>query len=521
MNQLKNLFLVVFAFITVTTIAAEKPAEKVNKMVINADLGKETISKFIYGHFAEHLGNCIYGGIYVGENSKIPNTRGIRNDVIAAMKEIGAPVVRWPGGCFADTYHWKDGIGPQSQRPSIINTNWGGVTEDNSFGTHEFLDFCELIGAEPYICVNVGSGTVQEASEWVEYVNSSAKSPMTELRKKNGREKPWNVKYWAVGNESWGCGGNMTPDYYADLFKRYSTFMNTGELYKVASGGTDPDYEWTETLLKKTQKFPSLIQGYSYHYYTFCHGWDNKTAATTFTENDWFHTMKNTIAMETSLKKHIALMDEYDPQNRIGLIADEWGNWFTVEPGTNPGFLFQQNTVRDAVTAALYLNIFNNNARRVKMANIAQSVNVLQAMLLTKDEKLVKTPSFYVFKMYKVHQDATLLPIDLKCDDYTYNGMSLPSISASASKDKDGKIHISLTNIDMNKERTIEIDLRGIENLTNSSGEIITGQRENDYNDFGTPEKVNIQKFSSYTWKNNVLKVTLPSKSVVTIELKK
>ena len=521
MNFFKYLLLVLFALYTVSLNAADNLEEKTNRIVINVDLGKETISKFIYGHFAEHLGHCIYGGIYVGESSSIPNTRGIRNDVVEALKEIAPSVVRWPGGCFADTYHWKDGIGPHDKRPSIINTHWGGVTEDNSFGTHEFLDFCELIGAEPYICVNVGSGTVQEAAEWVEYVNSDAKSPMTDLRKKNGREKPWQVKYWAVGNESWGCGGNMTPDYYADLYKRFSTYMRPGRPYRVASGGTDPDFEWTETILRKTQKFRNLIQGYSFHYYTFCHGWDDKSSATQFDENDWFYTMKNTLVMEERLERHIALMDEYDPENRIGLIADEWGNWFTVEPGTNPDFLYQQNTVRDAVTAALYLNIFNNHAKRVKMANIAQFVNVLQAMILTKEDQIVKTPTFYVFKMYKVHHDATLLPINMTCDDYIYNGMVLPSISTTASIDKDGAIHVSLCNIDMHNNRSIVIDLRGSEKLSYSSAEIITAPNENDYNDFGQPEKVNIKKFSSFSVKNNLLNVELPAKSVVTIMLKK
>jgi alpha-L-arabinofuranosidase len=521
MNLCKKLLLVLFAFNTILLYAADGPKEKSNRIIVNVDLGKDIISKYIYGHFAEHLGNCIYGGIYVGENSTIPNTRGIRNDVVEALKEIGPSVVRWPGGCFADTYHWKDGIGPQNKRPSIINTNWGGVTEDNSFGTHEFLDFCEMIGAESYICVNVGSGTVQEASEWVEYANSNAKSPMTELRKQNGREKPWNVKFWAVGNESWGCGGNMEPAYYTDVFKRFATYMNGRDLIKVASGGTDPDFDWTETVLKKTQKFGNLIQGYSFHYYTFCHGWNDKSYATQFNENDWFYTMKNTLLMEERLEKHIALMDEYDPQNRIGIMADEWGNWFNVEPGTNPGFLYQQNTLRDAVTTGLYLDIFNNRARRVKMANIAQFVNVLQAMILTKDDQLVKTPTFYVFKMYKVHRDATLLPIDLTCEDYSYDGMTLPSISASASKDKEGRIHVSMTNIDMHKDRSIEIDLRGSDILSSAVGEIITSPNENDYNDFGQTEKVNIQKFSSFTFQNNILKVNLPAKSVVTIELKK
>ena len=494
-------------------------AEGQNKIVINADLGTQKINKEIYGQFAEHLGHCIYGGIWVGENSKIPNTRGIRNDVVNALKEIDVPVVRWPGGCFADTYHWKDGIGPRDQRPSIVNTNWGGVTEDNSFGTHEFLDFCNMIGAEPYICVNVGSGTVQEAAQWVEYVNSSNKSPMTELRKKNGREKPWHVKYWAVGNESWGCGGSMTPEYYSDVFKRFSTFMRSGNIYKVASGGTDADFNWTETVLKQTQAHRNLIQGYSFHYYTVAHGWNDKGSATNFNEDDWFGTMKNTLVMEDRLERHIALMDEYDPDNRIGLIADEWGNWFNVEPGTNPGFLLQQNTLRDAVTAALYLNIFNNHARRVKMANIAQLVNVLQSMLLTNDEQIVKTPTFYVFKMYKVHHEATLLPINVKCQDYKYDGNTLPSISASASEDSTGKIHISLANIDPDNNRNVEIDLRGSKPLGTGNGEIITSQHMNDYNDFGKQEKVDIKNFSDFHLQNNILILNLPSKSVVTVEL--
>ena len=489
------------------------------KLFVNVDLGTEKINKEIYGQFAEHLGHCIYGGIWVGENSPIPNTKGIRNDVVAALKEIAVPVIRWPGGCFADTYHWKDGIRLRSQRPSIINTNWGGVTEDNSFGTHEFLDFCSMIGAEPYICVNVGSGTVQEAADWVEYVNSSNNSPMTDLRKKNGREQPWTVKYWAVGNESWGCGGNMTPEYYSDLFKRFSTFMRSGKLYRVASGGTDQDYTWTETILKKTQKHPNLIQGYSFHYYTVAHGWDNKGSAVNFNEDDWFGTMKNTLVMEKRLERHIALMDEYDPDNRIGLIADEWGNWYNVESGTNPGFLYQQNTLRDAVTASLYLNIFNNHARRVKMANIAQLVNVLQSMLLTRGDRLVKTPTFYLFKMYKVHQNATLLPINVTCQDYTYDNNNLPSISASASKDSTGKIHISIANIDPDNNRNVEIDFRGSKPLVTGKGEIITAPKMNDYNDFGKPEKVNIRDFSNFHLQNNILILNLPSKSVVTIEL--
>lgn len=508
-----RLFIIQLLILSATLTAAQKN----NQLIINADLGTETISKYIYGHFAEHLGNCIYGGFWVGEDSPIPNTRGIRNDVINALKEIDPPVIRWPGGCFADYYHWKDGIGPREKRPAIINSTWGGVSEDNSFGTHEFLDLCELLGTEAYICVNMGSGTVQEAADWVEYVNSDTKSPMTDLRKKNGRDKPWNVKFWAVGNESWGCGGNMSPEYYTDLYKRYTTYMRAGHLYKVASGGTSHDYHWTETVLEKTRHYRQLIQGYAFHYYTVCHGWNNKGSATQFDEDDWFHTMNNTLVMEEHLDNNIALMDEYDPDNTIGLMADEWGNWYDVEPGTNPAFLYQQNTLRDAVTAALYLNIYNNHARRVKMANIAQTINVLQAMLLTKKDMIVKTPTFYVFKMYKVHQGATLLPVHLKCEEYKYNEMVLPAVSASASRDKKGKIHISLANINPKKDISIEVEIRGSGNRFDVKGEIITAPSMNDYNDFGRPEKVNLQPYNDFTVSKNSIIVKLPAKSVVTV----
>lgn len=490
-----------------------------NEITLQTDGSDVIIDANIYGHFAEHLGNCIYGGFWVGEESSIPNTRGIRNDVIEALKEIDPPVIRWPGGCFADYYHWKDGIGPRETRPKMVNSTWGGVTEDNSFGTHEFLDLCNLLGAEPYLCVNVGSGTVQEARDWVEYVNSSNISPMTDLRKANGREEPWNVKYWAVGNESWGCGGHMRPEYYLDNFKRYATFMMAGDLYRIASGGIDPDTNWTEVVMKGTQDYQNLISGYSFHYYTVCHNWTEKGSATKFDQKDWFLTLQKTWLMQDRLQSHIAIMDQYDPENKIGLIADEWGNWHDVEPGTNPGFLYQQNTLRDAVTAGLYLNIFNNHARRVKMANIAQTINVLQAMLLTKDEQLVKTPTYYVFKMYKVHQNATLLPMEVNCEDYQNEDEKIPAITASASKDKAGKIHISLCNLHPEKNMKISVTLKGKDKYARSSGSIITADKMNDYNDFGQPEKVNIQKFDDFKLKKNGLNIDLPAKSVVTIAL--
>jgi alpha-N-arabinofuranosidase len=492
-----------------------------NKIIINTDLGKVKIDKHIYGHFSEHLGTCIYGGYWVGEDSKIPNTAGIRNDVVSALKEMGIPNLRWPGGCFADEYHWMDGIGPRNERPTMINTHWGGVTENNHFGTHEFLELCNQLDCEPVICGNLGSGSVQEMSQWVEYLNSNNVSPMTDLRKANGREEPWNVKYWGVGNESWGCGGSMTADYYTNEMRRYSTFTkNYGDnrLYKIATGPSDSDYNWMETLMRDGNPGRSF-QGISLHYYTICHDWSKKGSATQFDEKEYFTTMKKTLFMDELLNKHITIMDKYDPQNRVGLIVDEWGNWFDVEPGTNPGFLYQQNTLRDALVASLNLDLFNNYARRVKMANIAQTVNVLQAMILTKDDKIVKTPSFYVFKMYKVHHDATLLPSDVQSEKYTLGNESVPALSASASKDASGKIHVTITNLNPNKKLEVSCDLRGIEKVSFGKGSIVTGEKINSYNDFGKNEEITLKDFSDVKVAGNKVTVNIPAKSVIMLEL--
>ena len=487
-----------------------------NTLTIHTDQAKTKISKDIYGHFAEHLGRCIYGGIYVGEESNIPNIRGFREDVIGALQDMKIPVLRWPGGCFADTYHWKDGIGPKHKRPSMVNVHWGGVTEDNSFGTHEFLDFCELIQADAYINLNVGSGTVQEASEWVEYVTSKNISPMTDLRKKNGREKPWDVKYWGIGNESWGCGGNMTPEYYSDLYRRYASYAR-GANYKIACGASDYDYNWTDVLMKNTQKKQNLIQGLSLHYYTIAYNWQHKGSATDFDEKEWFLTLSKTLKMDEIVSKHSTIMDKYDPEKKVGLIVDEWGNWFDVEPGTNPGFLYQQNTLRDALVAGINLNIFNNHADRVKMTNIAQTINVLQSVILTKDDQMVLTPTYYVFKMYAVHQDATLIPINLQTDKYEYDGKSVPAVNGSASI-KDGVISITLCNLNPNKSEKVALNITG-QNFATANGQVITAKNMGDYNDFGTDEKVTLKSFDIKKPANGKLTVELPSKSVVLVQL--
>jgi alpha-N-arabinofuranosidase len=494
------------------------PAGAQNKLVVNADQGKETISKHIYGHFSEHLGHCIYGGYWVGEDSPIPNMRGIRNDVVQALRDISIPNLRWPGGCFADEYHWMDGIGPRSQRPKMVNTHWGGVTEDNSFGTHEFLDLCEQLGCEPYICGNVGSGTVEEMSKWVEYITFGGESPMANLRRKNGREEPWKVKFWGVGNENWGCGGNMTADFYADQYRRYAIYCRSygdNRLYKIAGGANGSDYNWTETLMKKAA---GQMQGLSLHYYTIPKNWGDKGSATQFDEAEYFTTIQKTLLMDELLIKHSTIMDRYDPQKRVGLIPDEWGAWYNVEPGTNPGFLYQQNTLRDAILAAVNLNIFNAHCDRVKIANIAQTVNVLQAVILTDKEKMLLTPTYWVDDLYKVHQDATLLPVSLTSDRYELNGKKMDAVNVSASRDASGKIHITLVNIDPNKAQAIETELWGAA-AKKVSGKVLTSAKINDHNTFENPNTVAVKDFKDVKLSGGKLNITLPAKSVVLLEI--
>ena len=490
-----------------------------NKLIISADQGKETISKHIYGHFSEHLGHCIYGGYWVGENSTIPNTRGIRNDVVKALKDIQIPNLRWPGGCFADEYHWMDGIGPRDKRPKMVNTHWGGVTEDNSFGTHEFLDLCEQLGCEPYITGNLGSGSVEEMSKWIEYMTFGGESPMANLRRQNGREEPWKVKFWGVGNESWGCGGNMTPDYYCDQYRRYATYCRDygdNHLYKIACGPNSGDYNWMETVMKDIGR---QTQGVSLHYYTIPTGnWSKKGSATQFDESEYFNTIYNAFTMEELVRKHSTIMDKYDPQKRVGLMVDEWGIWTDVEPGTNPGFLYQQNSLRDAILAAINLNIFNNHCDRVKMTNIAQTINVLQAVIFTDNEKMLLTPTYWVYYLYKVHQDATLLPISITSNTYEMNDKKIDAVNVSASKDASGKVHITLVNIDPNKAQTIDTELRGF-TAKKVSGKILTSAKINDYNTFDKPNTVSVKDFNDAKLSGGNLNITLPSKSVVMLEI--
>jgi alpha-N-arabinofuranosidase len=489
------------------------------QVTIRADRPGPQISPNIYGSFAEHLGRGVYEGLWVGEGSPIPNTRGIRNDVVAALRQLSLPVLRWPGGCFADEYHWRDGIGPRAQRPHRTNTSWGGV-ETNAFGLHEFMDLAEMIGAEPYISVNVGSGTPQEMMDWLEYMTADGGSQLAELRRKNGRAKPWKVKYIGVGNESWGCGGNMRPEFYADTYKRFVAFIKkygAEEFYRIAVGPSDEDYQWTEVVMSQAAKH---IDGLSLHYYTLPTGnWKTKGSATQFGEDEWHSTLMRTLRMGTFLDKHSAIMDKYDPDKRVALVVDEWGTWYDAEPGTKPSPLYQQNTLRDAVVAAVNLNLFNQHSDRVRMAANAQTINVLQALILTRKSEMVLTPTYHVFAMYAVHQGATSLPVELGAPRYARGAATLPALHASASRSAAGVVHLSVANLDPNRSAELAVRVTGATPHA-VTGRTLTAPDMTARNDFAEPPHVVPAALAGISVRGDRVTLVLPAKSVsvLTIE---
>lgn len=497
------------------------------KLVINPEHEVSQINKEIYGHFSEHLGRCIYEGIFVGEDSPIPNVNGMRTDVVEALKAIKVPVLRWPGGCFADEYHWMEGIGPRENRKKIINTHWGGVVEDNSFGTHEYFELCRQLGCETYVNGNLGSGTVQEMSEWVEYMTFEGVSPMAELRKQNGHEKAWKVDFFGVGNENWGCGGNMNPDYYANEYRRYQTYVRNyhkdHSIQKICCGANVDDYEWTEEVLKtcfnhSPEKAHGFMDGLSLHYYVHPEGWEVKGSATDFDDKVWYKTLSKAWYMDELIRRHGNIMDQYDPHKEIGMIVDEWGTWFTVEPGTNPGFLYQQNTMRDALVAGMTLNIFNKHSDRVKMANLAQIVNVLQAVILTEGDKMIKTPTYHVFDMYQYHQDAKLVESHV---DTEMIGMEeeyqVPDLTESVSVAADGTMHITLTNQSLEHDCDMDVIIAE-KQVAAVKGEIVA-EEMHAMNTFEEPETVQVKTFDQVTVTEKGLKFTIPACSVLHLQV--
>ena len=506
--------------LSIATLSAQAPEPLRAELTLRVDQPKATINRNIYGHFAEHLGRLIYDGLWVGESSPIPNTRGIRNDIVAALKNLNIPVLRWPGGCFADEYHWRDGIGPRDQRPKRLNTNWGGVVETNAFGTHEFMDLAEQIGAAPFVSVNVGTGTPQEVKDWIEYMTSEGDSELANLRRKNGRAQPWKLPYVGVGNETWGCGGNMRPDYYADQYRQFATYVKSqsgNRITKIASGASDENYTWTDVLMSRAGR---QMQGLSLHYYKLPTGnWNRKGPATGFDEAAWQATLQRTLRMDEFIRKHSEIMDKYDADKRVGLMVDEWGTWYDVEPGTRDSALFQQNSLRDAIVAAINLNIFHQHADRVQMAAIAQVVNVLQAVILTQGDKMVLTPTYHVFEMYKVHQGATSIPVELTSPEYRLGQTAIPALHASASKDSTGAFHVSIVNLDPRRSAQVAMTLGGAAPTT-ITGRVLTASAMDAINGFDKPPAVTPAPFTAFQAQGGHVALTLPSKSVVVLELR-
>jgi len=496
-------------------------------MTIDASKVGPKIDRHIFGQFAEHLGTGVYEGIWVGLDSKIPNTRGIRNDVVAALKAIKVPNVRWPGGCFADEYHWRKGIG--SKRPQTLNPNWGGVIEPNTFGTHEFMDFIDQIGSEAFLSINVGSGTPQEAAEWLEYLTTDQPTDLAKERAANGHQVPYKIPFLGVGNESWDCGGNMTPDYYLSQLKVYNRFVRNfnpaqrqnDQMLKIAvgPGGDEPRFtDWTETIMKawKDRKWSWDMQGLSLHNYTVV-DWGKKHSSTDFGEKEYAEILKKTLEMDGLIAKHSAIMDKYDPEKKIALVVDEWGAWYAPQPGSDPGFLVQQNSQRDAILAALNINIFARRADRVRMANIAQMINVLQAMILTDKEKMVLTPTYHVFKMYVPFQDATFVPVRFEAGTYTHGNITLPRIDAIAARDKNGKLWLAVTNVDPNREVEIDLKTPGI-SAHSFSGETLVAPKVDSVNTFDRPNTV-VPKPISAKAQNGKLVMNLEPRSVTVVSV--
>lgn len=518
LNRVVLIALLAMLNTSISSRAADAPLDA--SLTIHADRPGALIDRHIYGQFAEHLGHGIYGGVWVGEGSAIPNVRGFRTDVIDALKQLKVPVVRWPGGCFADEYHWRDGIGPRNQRPVTVNTNWGGVSESNQFGTHEFMDFVQLIGADAYINGNLGTGSPREMAEWLQYLTSDQDTSITAERVRNGHPKPWKVAYFAVGNESWGCGGNMSPDYYVDQLRQYGSFLKAPHGARpqiIASGGHDTDTSWSETIATKAAEGVDAV---SFHYYTIPGiNWQHKGAAVGFAESEWISTMAHTLRMDDFLDQNVAALERHDPDNKIGLAVDEWGTWYDSEPGREPGFLYQQNTLRDALVAAINFNIFHRHAERVHLANIAQMVNVLDAMILTDGPKMVLTPTYHVFSLYRPFQDATFLPIELQAPNYRLDVLSVPALSASAARAANGTIVVALVNLDPHRALNLVAKLAGSTPRA-VSGSILSAAAMDARNTFDAPHAVEPRAFNQARLHDGKLSVSLPAKSVVVLTLR-
>jgi alpha-L-arabinofuranosidase len=505
------------------------------RVTVEADKPGARIDPNIYGQFVEHLGRGVYEGIWVGENSPIPNVRGIRSDVVSALRRIHVPLVRWPGGCFAELYHWRDGIGPRDKRPRNVNSAWGDEPETNAFGTDEFMDFLEQIGAKAFLSVNVTTGTAGEARDWLQYMTEPAESALGAQRAANGHPQPYQVPFVGIGNETWGCGGNMTASHYADVYRAYVSALRAPSRQLIASDANSDDYEWTETLLDKalfrhTRSFAESaelayvsrlpqINMMSIHFYTFSgNDWGKKSPALGFSKTEWADSMLRTARTDELIQRHSAILAKFDAEKRIGLSFSEWGTWWAKDEKRLSN-LYQQNTLRDAVIAGLTLNIFQNHADRVRMANIAQMINVLQSMILTRGKEMVLTPTYHVFDLYQVHQGATLLPTEVAAENYVAGAVALPAISVSASRNDQGVVHLSVVNLDPDREASVTLTLRGMK-AGSASAQVLSSTTMDAHNDFDAPDRLAPRELKGMTVRDREVKLKVPAKSVSVVDLK-
>jgi alpha-L-arabinofuranosidase len=519
--------LAVLGLLAFSSVAPLLAADSIVHLSVDATKPGPKINRNLFGQFAENLGHGLYDGIWVGPDSSIPNTRGIRNDVVAALRELKVPNVRWPGGCFADQYHWRKGIGPRDKRPATVNSAWGDVIDTNAFGTDEFMDFIDQIGSTPYVSINVGSGTPEEAAAWLEYMTAAAPTALAKERAANGHPEPYKVGFLGIGNESWDCGGAMTPDYYVSLMKVYSRFVldmnpaqrSKDQMLKIAVGPGTPETAWTEAVMQAWKKHTWAwdINGVSLHWYTVPNGWPPSTTSEKFGIADYAKTLKSTLFMNEFLRKQEAVMDKYDPDKKVTLAVDEWGAWHAPLSGSNPAFLVQQNSVRDAILASLNLNIFVRHADRVRMANIAQMINVLQAMILTDKEKMVLTPTYYVFKMYVPFQDATFIPVAFDAGVYTHGSVTLPRVDAIAARSADGNLLLEITNLDAENPAIIDANLAGI-TAKSAKAETLSGSAVDSINTFESPNAI-MPKQTAVKVQNGKLSLTVAPRSVTVVSI--
>lgn len=450
-----------------------------------------TIAPEIYGHFTEHIGGVFYDGLWVGKDSKIPNINGFRKDIIEKLKKIKAPVLRWPGGCFAETYDWRDGIG--KDRPTRPNwwTKWDGRYESNEVGTHEFMDLCELVGAKPYFAANITSVTPKHILDWMDYCMSpKGSTTLAKEREANGHPEPFDIPFWGVGNENWGGGGNMTEEFYANEFRRLNMVMKNsfpGREY-IICGSDGEDYAWTDGVMRgvKTAHYKPELQGYAMHYYTSCGADKENDNPVDFGEQGWNRIVKRAANIENVIKRNWNIIKGHGLVSEPKLIVDEWGCWHREKSGPTKGYnLFeQQSTMRDAAVAALTLNIFNNHCDKVRMANVAQLCNNLHALFLAGGENCITTPTYHVFDMYKQHQGAQCVETIV-----TDNENVESSVSVSASL-KDGKTFITLANLSFVDDASVTLEAFGGEIPKKAKGVMLYRENPCAHNTFENPEAV-------------------------------